>query len=83
MVSSRACLLTETSDAGSGPHVARCVFSMMFHDKILLYIINGLDHVNFSFIYCSYLKKLSVTFSYAKFFFIVLKNNLVVLILSP
>ena len=32
-----ACLLTET--AGSSPHVARWVFSMMFHDKILLYII--------------------------------------------
>ena len=34
-----ACLLTtDTGDAGSSPHVARWFFSMMFHDKILLYI---------------------------------------------
>ena len=42
MVLSIACLLTETGDAVSSHDVARCVFSMMFHDKILLciYIIN-------------------------------------------
>ena len=33
-----ACLLTDTGDTGSSPHVARWFFSMMFHDKILLYI---------------------------------------------
>ena len=34
-----ACLLTtDTGDAGSSPHVGRWVFSMMFFDKILLYI---------------------------------------------
>ena len=34
-----ACLLTtDTGDAGSSPHVAREVFSMMFDDEILLYM---------------------------------------------
>ena len=28
-----ACLLTETGDAGSSPHVAKVFFSMMFHEK--------------------------------------------------
>ena len=32
----------ETGYAGSSPHVARCFFSMMFHDKnIAIYIINS------------------------------------------
>ena len=31
-------LTTDTGDAGSSPHVTRCFFSMMFHDKILLYM---------------------------------------------
>ena len=36
----KACLLTtDTGDAGSSPHVARRVFSMMFHDKYC-YIYN-------------------------------------------
>ena len=40
MIKKIAYLLAENGDTGYSPHVARCFFLMMFHDKILLYVYN-------------------------------------------